>query len=139
MKRFNDLLDTSKAIDTEAVYREFLRETYRDCLSGPFEHLDPAELLEEADPTAYRCGHVDYIDGEEWTEYNGDTYETSYLEELRYELESIIEDDISDLESELDELDSDDSEDRHDMNYRETLTERIESLHGEIRQLYQLF
>ena len=139
MQRFDDLLDTSEAIDTEAQYRDFLREAYRDCLSGPFEHLDPAELFEEADPVAYRCGHVDYIDGEEWTEYNGDTYETSYLESIRDEVEAIIEDNISELESELDELDSDDSEDRHDTDYRETLVERIENLHGEIRQLSQLF
>lgn len=139
MKRFDDLLDTSKAIDTEESYREMLRDCYSDCLQGPFEGLDPAELLEMADPTAYRCGHVDYIDGQEWTDYNGDTYETSYLEELRYSLESNLEDEISELESELDALDSNDSEDRHDMDYRETLTERIESLHGEIRQLYQLF
>ena len=139
MKRFDDLLDTSEAIDTEAQYREWLREAYSDCLLGPFEHLDPAKLLEEADFTAYRCGHVDYIDSQEWTEYNGDTYETSYLESIRDEVEATIEDDISELESELDELDSDDSEDRHDTDYRESLVERIENLRGEIRQLSQLF
>ena len=62
MKRFDDLLDTSEAVDTEEQYREMLRDCYSDSLKGPFECLDPAELLEMADPTAYRCGHVDYID-----------------------------------------------------------------------------
>ncbi len=139
MKRFDELLDTSKAIDTEEHYREMLRECYSDSLKGPFECLDPAELLEMADPTAYRCGYVDYIDSQEWTEYNGDTYETSYLEEIRNDVESELQDDIEELESELDELDSNDSEDRHDMDYRQTLLNQISVLNAEIESLYLLF
>jgi hypothetical protein len=139
MKRFDDLLDTSEAIDTEAQYRDFLREAYRDCLSGPFEHLDPAELLEEADPVAYRCGHVDYIDGEPWTEYNGDTYETSYLESIREELDYELNAEIDELQNDLDEYDFDGVDEETGEQHRETIEAEVSALRAEIDSLYRLF
>lgn len=139
MERFDNLLDTSNAIDTEARYRDFLRDCYSDNLTGIFANYDPAQVLEEIDPTAYRCGHNDYIDGEDWTEYNGETYETSYLEEIRNEVEQELQDKIDELESDLDELDDNDYGDRHDMDYRQTLLDQINVLNNEIQSLYRLF
>lgn len=104
MKRFDDLLDTSRAIDTHEAYRDMLRELYADSLQGPFAHLDPAKILEEMAPVDFRCGHVDYVDSQDWTEYNGEEYETDYLEEVREECESDIDNEIEALEEAKEEL-----------------------------------
>jgi hypothetical protein len=138
-KRFNDILCTSKAIDIEASYREMLRDCYADCLTGPFAYLDPADVLETMDPTAFRCGCNDWVDGQDWVEYGGDWYDIGYLEECRSEAESEIEDDIAELESEIEQLDSNESEDRHDSDYRETLENQIEVHRDELVMLYKLF
>jgi hypothetical protein len=101
--------------------------------------LDPAELLEEADPTAYRCGHVDYIDGEEWTEYNGDTYETSYLEEVREELDYALNAEIDDLQNDLGDYDFDGVDEETGEQHRETVEAEIRIIRQEIDSLYRLF
>lgn len=106
MKRFDDLLDTSRAIDTEEAYRDMLRECYSQDLNGPFASMDPAEILEKMDPVAYRCGHGDYIDSQDWTEYGSDNYETDYLEEVREECESAIADEVEELEEAKEDLES---------------------------------
>lgn len=106
MKRFDDLLDTSRAIDTEKSYRDMLRECYSQDLNGPFSSMDPAQILEEMDPVAYRCGHVDYIDSQDWTEYAGEEYETDYLEEVREDCESAIADETEELEEAKEDLES---------------------------------
>ena len=50
--------------DAQRMYDEFLDECYADCLKGPFEHMRPSYLLKECDDTMYRCGFVDWLDGE---------------------------------------------------------------------------
>lgn len=138
-QRFRNICDTSNAIDIEASYREFLRECYQECLTGPFEYMDPADVLETMDPTAFRCGCNDWADGQDWVEYDGYWYEASYLDECREEAEAEIEDDITELESELDELDSNDFNDFADVDYRKTLVNRIQVLRDEQEMLWKLF
>lgn len=61
---------------TEAVeqYDEMLNE-----IEGPISvgilTFDPADVLRELDPTAYRCGLLDYLDAEE---IDSDTLEGEY-------------------------------------------------------------
>ena len=139
MERFDNLLDTSNAIDTEARYRDFLRDCYSDNLTGIFANYDPAQVLEEIDPTAYRCGHNDYIDGEDWTEYNGETYETSYLEEIREQVEAEIADEISDLEADLEDYDLDGIDEGIAEQIREAVESEISALRAELYELNRLF
>ena len=143
MERFDNLLDTSNAIDTEARYRDFLRDCYSDNLTGIFANYDPAQVLEEIDPTAYRCGHNDYIDGEDWTEYNGETYETSYLEEIREQAESELSAELYDLETELadmPQLCSVDSVPSAELVARNTAVKAaISAIRAELYQLSRLF
>jgi len=55
----------------------------------------PADIIKELDPTAYRCGLNDYVDGI-------DKADCKAYQELEEELEA-LEDELTDLENELEE------------------------------------
>lgn len=80
--------------DQEGAYKESL-----DC-EGPVSvagmKFDASRIIEELDPTAYRCGLVDYVDGLEKDD------DPKY-KELEEELET-LEDELADLEVELEDL-----------------------------------
>ena len=63
----------------------------------------PSHVLKNVDPTAYRCGLVDYIDSldvEDSDEYKELQDE---IDQLRYDIED-LESEIEDLESEIEDL-----------------------------------
>lgn len=91
-------------IDREQRFRDMLNEVYSfDCVGGPFAYMDPAKVLEEMDPTAFRCGVNDYIDGEDTYEIDGETYDVSDVDEARQEFIDELQTEIDDLESELED------------------------------------
>lgn len=92
--------DKCETIDTEQAFRDALDEIYSfKSLGGPFEHMQPSKVLEEMEPTTFRCGHNDWVDGErQWVEFDGETYEQEKLEEVKADL-------ISELENERDSED----------------------------------
>ena len=57
----------------------------------------PADIIKELDPTAYRCGLNDYVDGI-------DKSEVKEYQRLEEELEE-LENELSDLEEELENMD----------------------------------
>ncbi len=59
-------------------------------------------VLREVDPTAYRCGLVDYVDGI-------DKEETKAYKDLEEELEN-LSDELESLESDLEEMEDDDED-----------------------------
>ena len=61
-------------------------------------------VLREIDPTAYRCGLIDYVDSLEVSD------DPAY-KELEEELET-LEDELTDLESELEELEEEEDDER---------------------------
>lgn len=72
--------------DFEEQYREMLEEISGPVKIGSYEY-SAAHVLEEVDPTAYRCGlndYVDSIDKEESDEYQAVKQE---LEEVESEIE----------------------------------------------------
>lgn len=78
-------------IDEFTLDPDIYEERYRDILdetkSSWIENYDGGRILEEIDPTAYRCGLNDFVDAiekEESPEYNELIEE---LEELESELE----------------------------------------------------
>jgi len=81
-------------IDREQRFRDMLDECYSfKGVGGPFEYLLPSRVLEEMDPTAFRCGVSDYEDSEDWVEIDDCYYARSDVEGAR-------EDFIAELENE---------------------------------------
>jgi predicted nucleic acid-binding Zn-ribbon protein len=75
-------------------YEEMINETNETVKIGSLEY-EPAYVLKEVDPTAYRCGLNDYVDSIDKTEL------TDYMD-LEEELEE-LENELTDLENELEE------------------------------------
>ena len=93
------IADNCQIVDREAAFDSMLDDCYTfQKVGGPFSHMSPSRVLRDCDPVAYRCGVNDYADGEEWTEINGETYETEAAEKARTEF-------VGELETEADELD----------------------------------
>ena len=80
-------------------------DQYEECLNSEGEvkvaglTFYPADIIKELDPTAYRCGLNDYVDGIDKSEVK----EYQRLEEELEELES----ELTDLENELEEAEND--------------------------------
>jgi len=62
----------------------------------------PSQIIEELDPTAYRCGLVDYVDGLEVSD------DPAY-KKLEEELEA-LKDELAYLEGELDDLEEEEAD-----------------------------
>jgi len=92
------------AIDREARFDAMLDEFYSfDSVGGPFAHMRPSSVLKECDPTAYRCGVNDWADGEGWAEINDNYYDGDEAEKARESFVEELENEASDLETELEE------------------------------------
>jgi len=52
-------------------YRDDLDEIYGDIKLGGLTFF-PAQVIEELDPTAFRCGFADWTDSEGWEETDSD-------------------------------------------------------------------
>lgn len=91
-----------KEIDNFELDNDDYEESYKESLDseGPVNvagmQFDASRIIEELDPTAYRCGLVDYVDGLEKDD------DPKY-KELEEELET-LEDELADLEVELEDL-----------------------------------
>lgn len=100
------IADNCKIVDREAAFDSMLDDCYTFAkVGGPFSHMSPSRVLRDCDPVTYRCGVNDYADGEEWTEINGETYETEAAEKARTEFISELETEADELEREVDEID----------------------------------
>jgi hypothetical protein len=110
-----DLIDHVKdnctEIDREARFDDFLNEHFSfRTVGGPFDHMVPSQVLKEMDPTAYRCGVNDYMDGEDTYEIDGETYDRKEVEEARDEFVEELELELSALEDDLSEVEEDDQD-----------------------------
>lgn len=100
------ITDTCAPIDREQRFRDMLNECYDfKSVGGPFASMDPARVLEEMDPIAFRCGVNDYCDDDTY-EIEGDTYDTREVDDARQEFIEQLEGEISDLESEIEEAEA---------------------------------
>jgi hypothetical protein len=78
-------------IDAEEQCRDMLDEIYSfKSVGGIFAGMSPARVLEEVDPTAYRCGFNDWADSERdrLTEIDGDHYDADEVQAIRNEVEA---------------------------------------------------
>lgn len=86
------------AIDRESRFDDMLDDCYSfEKVGGIFACMSPSRVLKECDPTAYRCGVNDYADGENWTEIDGEYYDTDEAEKVKADF-------ISELETEAETL-----------------------------------
>lgn len=107
------VLTTEEALEDE--FREILRETPIEfTIAGVIFTLDPAEYLEENDPTAYRTGYNDWLDSENYEEIilNGCRYYTDDI----YSVEEAIDAKVDELEGELEEDEDPEEEEDEDEN-----------------------
>jgi len=94
--------------DMDAAYREALDEIYSfKSVGGPFACMQPSRVLEECDPTAYRCGFSDWLDSEEVTEIGDEHFDSKELEDIREQVADALDSEITDLESAIEELNGD--------------------------------
>lgn len=108
----SELLDSGALTSEEALedeFREILRETPIEfSIAGVIFTLDPAEYLEENDPTAYRTGYNDWLDSENYEEIilNGCHYYTDDI----YSVEEAIDAKVEELEDEPEEEEDEDED-----------------------------
>jgi hypothetical protein len=99
-----EIVGKQRELDLFELDNDDYEKSYKECLddSGTVEvagiSFDPSQILEELDPTAYRCGLNDYVDSK-------DKEEDPKFKELEKELEE-LESELVDLESELEEIDN---------------------------------
>jgi hypothetical protein len=100
-----------KEADTSEMFDNMLDEVYSfDKIGGPFAYMYPSRVLKEVDPTAYRCGESDWVDGElgeTLEEVDGDYYHKDEVDRIREEAEKIVEALIEEEEEEEEEEDED--------------------------------
>ena len=103
-----EIEDKQKEIDGFEIDPEEHEEEYKDALDEQGDvvignlHYSPSYVLREVDPTAYRCGLLDYID-------SLDVSDDPAYKELEEELE-ILKDELADLEGELDDLEEEEAD-----------------------------
>lgn len=69
-------------VDVEAAYRASLDDAYPEVEVAGLT-FSPSRIIEELDPTAFRCGCADFSDSEPWTEIAGDYYRDDELDEAK--------------------------------------------------------
>jgi hypothetical protein len=96
------------SVDIDERYDDMLNELYSfKSVGGPFSHMQPSQVLKECDPTAYRCGKVDWEDSEDLVEIGDEYYYRSDVDRVKEEMIDELDGEIDDL----DELVNDDTED----------------------------
>ena len=81
----------------EDQFDDMLDESIPEIEIGCLTYL-PSQVLKAVDPTAYRCGLIDYID-------SLDVEDSDEYKELQEEIDQ-LKSDIEDLESEIEDLES---------------------------------
>lgn len=87
--------DSQKIIDKCSEYHEYeLQESYEEMLNECYDVInicgyeyEPAKALRDIDPVAYREGFMEYLNHDEWTEFDGKYYRTDDLENAHQEWE----------------------------------------------------
>lgn len=121
-----------RPVDPEASYRAMLDECYDfSSVGGPFTHMLPSRVLEEMDPTAYRCGKNDWTADEDIRDFDGYEWDGSDLDEAKEEVEGALDSEIIDKETEIKEIQAEPVTDENS----EANSERIAELQDEIDEL----
>ena len=101
--------------DAEKAFDDMLDDCYSfDKVGGPFAYMSPSSVLKEVDPTAYRCGTNDYVDGligETLTdEIGGEHYDYDEAQTIRDEVETEVDAEIEAEEIAAEDRDNEEKE-----------------------------
>jgi hypothetical protein len=113
-KTIQAIMDDLRPVDGDKMYDDMLDDVYSfEEVGGPFAYFLPSKVLEEMDPTAYRCGKADFLDSQrdEYVTFDGETFFD------RRKVENAIDETIAEAESVLEEegVDDDDKAEAHDI------------------------
>lgn len=76
-------------VDTEEHYAACLDDIYPVVEIGGLT-FSPSRIVKELDPTAFRCGMNDYLDGDDSLEYIADDWYRAWdVEQIRKEIDEI--------------------------------------------------
>lgn len=121
-KLLKQITNNLTPLDTEELYANMLDDCYGEVEIAGMT-FQTSRALKELDPTAFRCGEVDYIDSLNLVEISGDYYEQDAVEQERDGLIEELESEISDLEDERENPEIEDIQDQID-----ALTAEIEEI-----------
>lgn len=124
--------DECSSVDMERRYRDMLDEIYSfDSVGGPFRGMSPARVLEEVDPIAYRVGLTDYESseiGETVYDIDDDMYEIDACQRVLNDLISELESELDRVQEEVDSMNADDPALSGLVETRDDLERDIETL-----------
>lgn len=137
-KLLKQISDNLTPLDTEELYANMLDDCYGEVEIAGMT-FQTSRALKELDPTAFRCGMVDYIDSLNLVEIGGDYYEQDAVEQERDSLVDDLESELSDLRDELGEIsvefnESPQAEEESQEEIRELRT-KIDFLADEIEEI----
>lgn len=137
-KLLAQITDNLTPLDTEDMYRSMLEECYGDIEVAGLT-FSAARIIEELDPTAFRCGESDYIDSLSLVEINGDYYEQDAVETERDSLVTDLEMEVDELKGDIDLINDDIQDESFTLEDGEALIrgvqEKIDALTSEIEEI----
>jgi hypothetical protein len=96
------------AVNVDRLYDDMIDDCYSfKSVGGPFEYMQASRVLSEMDPTAYRCGKNDWLDGARYIGIGDDFFEEKDVENAKEEFANELEVRESELETEIEEMESD--------------------------------
>lgn len=97
--------------DVEQRFDDMLDEIYSfEQVGGPFAHMIPSRVLQEVDPTAYRCGIADMDMSDDHFEINDEHYPQDDVNEARESFIADLRDSLKEVENDMAELEADTNE-----------------------------
>lgn len=122
-----------REIDPEKAFNDMLDECYSfEAVGGPFACMNPSRVLLEVDPTCYRCGVNDYIDGQEWVEIGGSYYDQRDAENAKEAFIDERQERIDELETEIEETEADED---HNISELAAMKRKLSELKSDMAQL----
>lgn len=83
-------------VNLDEMYSNMLDDVFSfESVGGIFANMSPAAVLRECDPTAYRCGRVDYEDSLDLVEIGGNYYSRDDAEKFKEDFLSELEDELN--------------------------------------------
>jgi len=128
-KLLKQISDNLTPLDTSDMYRTMLEDCYGEIKIGDLT-FSAARIIEELDPTAFRCGEADYVDSLSLVEIQGDYYEQDAVETEKEALIDDLQSTLSNLEDELSDFDAEDEKEEI-----AELQEKIDALTAEIEEI----
>lgn len=94
MNKIDEMLEARIKEELTPIHIE---EYYADALDDIYPVVEiggltfsPSQIVTQLDPTAFRCGMQDYLDGDDFLEYvAGEWYYAEEVEKLRKEIDEI--------------------------------------------------